>query len=437
MVNPTAPASPGPEKAPRVPQATDPAPVVLCPGAIPVGHSPGTPPPVKVSFVIEKNAKVGEAYRSGIQASGSRVEILGVAVPDELGVAYDPVSGQLQGTPAIHGDYVLTVGYRLIEADPGRPPALEAECTLIVNPDPRKLWQENPSDRNDPDWKADVDMKYLQGADGRRLVASSKRGRSHAHVGSFRDDDFFLDTASGWNILAVADGAGSAKNSRRGSQIVTRRAGDSLKLAVGDERGRKFAEAAARWAAEPSSSPHAVHLTVYDILGAAAFDAMKAVEDEAKAKENPVKEYATTLILGVHKKLPCGHLVAAYWVGDGAIALYRRGLDIELLGVPDSGEFAGQTRFLDRAMVSSGDEIMKRLCFSVVPDFTALVLMTDGISDPKFETDRNLADLGRWDTFWGEIEPLLRDDTPGDRLLDWLDFWSQGNHDDRTIAVLW
>ncbi|MBK9225311.1 MAG: protein phosphatase 2C domain-containing protein [Flavobacterium sp.] len=53
------------------------------------------------------------------------------------------------------------------------------------------------------------------------MVVASKRGRSHANVGSFRDDDFaFKDFENtGWSVICAADGAGSAKLSREGSKI--------------------------------------------------------------------------------------------------------------------------------------------------------------------------------------------------------------------------
>ncbi|MGH9896655.1 MAG: protein phosphatase 2C domain-containing protein, partial [bacterium] len=157
----------------------------------------------------------------------------------------------------------------------------------------------------------------------------------------------------------------------------------------------------------------------------------------AKTRGIPVKDYSTTLILGVHKRTSHGHLLASYWVGDGAVAAYQKETRVEVLGKVDSGEFAGQTRFLDRSLVNSAEETMKRVRVALVRELTSLVLMTDGVSDPKFETDRNLGDVSRWDAFWREIEPLLADDAPDERLLEWLDFWSPGNHDDRTIAVLW
>ena len=78
---------------------------------------------------------------------------------------------------------------------------------------------------------------------------------------------------------------------------------------------------------------------------------------------------------------------------------------------------------------------------SIVPDFTALMLMTDGISDPFFETDSNLAKKEKWDALWENLskEVEFTDDNEQSQyqLLKWLDFWSPGNHDDRTIAILY
>ena len=92
---------------------------------------------------------------------------------------------------------------------------------------------------------------------------------------------------------------------------------------------------------------------------------------------------------------------------------------------------------------------MDRLRFSIEDDFTALMLMTDGVSDPMFETDNNLNSTAKWDEFWNMLHEGFQDDEiPGVdlsddneeskyQLLRWLDFWSPGNHDDRTIAILY
>lgn len=423
-VSPTAAGQSGGPPAPR-------------PEAILVGRAPDQPPPVKVSFTLEKNAKVGEAFSSWIHAAGSTdVAIADIIVPQGIGVGYDAASRVLRGTPTVAGDHVLKIHYRFAPAAPERP-VLMSECLLTVNADPRSLWQNQPSKRDAPGWKPDEDKKYLRGTGERRLAAASKRGCSHAHMGGFREDDFFLDVSSGWNVLAVADGAGSATMSRRASEIAVQNAGEFLKVALGDELGRNLEETFAQSASRPPFDSGPVRKAAYPILGRAAVKAVQTIEEEANTSGLPVKDYSTTLILGVHKRTRHGHLLASYWVGDGGVAAYRTGLGVEVLGEADSGEFAGQTRFLDRSMVSSYDEILKRIRVTLLPGLTALVLMTDGVSDPKFETDRNMEDLSRWDAFWGEVEPLLADDAPDDRLLAWLDFWSQGNHDDRTIAVLW
>ena len=49
--------------------------------------------------------------------------------------------------------------------------------------------------------------------------------------------------------------------------------------------------------------------------------------------------------------------------------------------------------FRDKEMVP------KRMRMAIEPDFTALFLMTDGVSDPLFETDRNLNSFDKWQEF--------------------------------------
>lgn len=55
----------------------------------------------------------------------------------------------------------------------------------------------------------------------KKIVVASKRGRSHANVGSFRDDDFAFKNINetGWSVVVVSDGAGSASLSRQGSKL--------------------------------------------------------------------------------------------------------------------------------------------------------------------------------------------------------------------------
>ena len=96
-----------------------------------------------------------------------------------------------------------------------------------------------------------------------------------------------------------------------------------------------------------------------------------------------------------------------------------------------------------------GTAVFERLRFSIEDDFTSLMLMTDGVSDPMFETANNLNDFEKWKEFWNKIKTGFPEDEIGgvdlsddneeskNQLLKWLDFWSPGNHDDRTIAILY
>ena len=124
-------------------------------------------------------------------------------------------------------------------------------------------------------------------------------------------------------------------------------------------------------------------------------------------------------------------------MGDGAIAVYGPSGNFLLMGTPDSGEYAGQTRFLDRTALNDQTAFGNRINIGLRSDVTSVILMTDGISDPRFETDNGLLDSLKWDSLWNEISPYLASDTPERDLVKWLDFLTPGHHDDRTIALLW
>lgn len=411
------------------------------PGAMPPPGSRVTPEVPRPKFRLP-NGRIGEPYRAPLEAvaaDGRALDVLHLEVPEGCGLSYDVASHVVVGTPARDGELTMRVHYRYA-GDRDRP-ALEAVASLVVNPDPRTLWKNQPSDQSDAYWKPDEDHALVAIGGGRRMVAASKRGRSHAHAGLFRDDDFRLahDPESGWSVLAVADGAGSSRYSRRGALLATRTVVEALGEAVNGPDGQRLAHAAAELGDDPASRGR-LSREVYGTLGQAVWRAMKAIEDEAARKGAAPKDFATTLLVALHRPVARGHFVATFWCGDGAIGLYSASdaeRPLRLMGEADSGDFAGQTRFLDRALLSSNEEINRRLRVAVVPDLTALVLMTDGVSDPKFDTERNLADPAWWARLWGELEPCLAAEGAEARLLEWLDFWSQGNHDDRTIALLW
>jgi len=412
------------------------------PGAVP--HNPPnskTPvmPSPKISFSIQ-NAKVGEDYSAELLIHGEtenkQVVIKNIVFPENTGLApLAPDFRKVMGLPLKDGEHKVQVQYQFQDARPDHP-LISGEFNLFINPDPKSLWQKNEPDSNLPYQKKHEDKCFVKTIDDSFMVAASRRGRSHEHSGTFRDDDFLLASEHGWDILAVADGAGSAKSSRKGSELAVQKSMEFLINSLATQ-SEKIEREAATWFSDQAGSQHSVKSALYEAFGRAAFVAVKAIEEEAASKNANPKDYSTTLLLAGHKKLPIGHFFAAYWVGDGGVGVYEKGKNIQLLGEVDSGEFAGQTRFLDK-QVMTPDDVMKRLRFTITDDFTGLVLMTDGVTDPKFETDNNLANLQKWDELWMEFEPKLANkDTASDELLKWLEFWSPGNHDDRTIALLY
>jgi len=247
----------------------------------------------------------------------------------------------------------------------------------------------------------------------------------------------FIEIQDGWHILIVADGAGSAKLSRLGSQLAVQAAGKYL----ADEFA-KNAQMAAILNALESAEPKQETLKSISqgSVGMAAYKAFMAIYESAKAEGHNQNDLSTTLLVAMARRLSSGRwFVSTFWIGDGALALYRKGLDPILFGSPNRDEYSGQTRFLDSESVSPGGlEACTR--FQFIEAFHALALMTDGVSDPKFETEVRLADKSAWDEFWtdleGEVAPYDNAEEASKRLLAYLGFRSPGNHDDRTIAIL-
>lgn len=385
--------------------------------------------------------QVGVLYEGRIEADGGAADasarVISVRFPAGTGLAFDPQDpAKIIGTPAVSGDLTIEFDYG-IEAPGSTSKTLSSSLAVFVNHDPKSLWKDLPSDQSDSHWKPDTDSHFLAQS-GRKIVAASKRGRSHAHEGKFRDDDFkvaYCET-SGWYVLAVADGAGSASKSRLGSKIAVGCAVDVLLEKLAGDDGRKLEKQVAEWKGSGLAEQSVISTGLYPVLGTAAFEACKLIEAEAAQLGVEAKELSTTLLLTIYKPMPFGHLFCTYWVGDGGVGIYQKDSGVVLLGKVDSGEYAGQTRFLDRRVMNT-DDIASRLKFAVVADFIAVVAMTDGITDPWFQTDNNLESGEYWGKLWAEIEPALKANDPQHALLNWLDFWSPGNHDDRTLAVLW
>ncbi|MBN2824425.1 MAG: protein phosphatase 2C domain-containing protein [Campylobacterales bacterium] len=356
-------------------------------------------------------------------------------------VVWNIKSQKIEGTPQNAGDFTLTLK-GLIHFEAGYSQSFESFLRWSIIPDPKSLWRDIEPDFTQPYPKANEESHYIQTQNAKMLYVS-KRGRSHAHVGSFRDDDGVLmhDEVSQWHIVAIADGAGSCKYSRQGSKIAVESSAAFLLDVLKGESGSVLEEA---FIANQTTPSKELSTTINEHLQKSVISAVhKAIVDihnEAKASGNATKEYSTTLLLCAYKPTPKGHLVISFWVGDGVAALYNQGKDIMLLGSPDGGEFAGQTQFLDSSIFNDTTRLAQRIKIKLVDNLDALILATDGVSDPFFTSDEALGEIEKWESFWqNEIADKLESQELGlatSKLLSWLDFWSVGNHDDRTMALL-
>lgn len=460
--------------------------------------------------------------------------------------------------------------------------------------DPKKLWKNLPSDPNGIYAKPDTAQKFENyPAMGKSIVAASIRGRSHAHVGSYREDHFDFTSYDDWLCTVVADGAGSCQFSREGSKMACEKIITSLpeytnffnKLAkkyiafnttntsciedvtldanvdateVSDHKKEDpllpktdslstplnetsldlvalnqttanscVTEVASITLSEPqpasiqtdlvsaegtesvpyeedkervsntialgrtttadislsvasvvtaeseivdkapsettpkrgafikevidklnmeiskASSPKEVEILLKKLLGRLAYYVAADIKDRAKVDQKLMKDYSTTLLFCLAKKVEGYWFIATFWVGDGAVVLIENN-QATLLGEPDEGEFSGQTQFITSREILTKintDPTNSRYSFKVLKDFQAIMLMTDGITDPCFETTANLHSSDRWMDYFQKLENNVhlsnRNESTTSALMDSISFYSKGNHDDRTLAIIY
>lgn len=415
------------------------------------------------------NAFEKQDYRGEVAlppCDSARFVLTGVTGVDEsqhgLKIEVDENKFSITGTPDLSAlrkdgqpapsEFTLTAKYRL-EIDGASEGAYEGkkEFKLIIVPSTDLLWRDEPVNWDqmpEPRYRNENQMPDFAALDGeeKHIVAASLRGRSHAQDGKPRDDAFQFATTHGWQVLAVSDGAGSACYSREGARLACEKAVAVCRELLDDEQYRNTFEANIKNLSVTPTEPEKrkpVGDSLYSLLCQAANQARQAIAQEAGQQGKETRTYAATLLLCVVKHFEFGWFVGSFWVGDGAIALYRRDTTphtVYLMGEPDEGEYGGQTRFLTMPEVfSDASALYCRLRFQLVDDFSALFLMTDGVSDPKFETTNNLKNAEKWDTLWDELTAAnALTNTPDSQqaLLEWLGFPSPGNHDDRTLLAL-
>ncbi len=383
------------------------------------------------------HAQAGENYSGKllpINEQEGALSFLDIKLPPGLMLTPNIAEGTLSGLTGEPGEYDIVVEF----FRPGTTPLREERgiATLLIIPNPKLMWKNLPSPRNAPYWVPD-EKHSLTTAAGFSVTAASKRGRSHAHIGSFRDDDYTIVSDGTWLIAIVADGAGSAKYSRMGARLACHISSHSLLEMLRDDPGGHIEMALKELKATTNT------VKIKEAFSLIIQTSLQQVLDEIRFESttlndgSEVREFSTTTLITITRKIEDSILIVSYSVGDGAIGIYQKETSLNLLVCGDSGEYAGQTRFLNEDTITT-TEVLRRTKVTILPTMSALIMMSDGVSDPFFETDNQLIDVSCWDALWANInaaEPIAGE-TSDIRLLKWLDFWSKGNHDDRTIIII-
>lgn len=390
---------------------------------------------------ILKNANAGKSYEFSFEMdSFPNIKIKEIRNLNETGLIFE--NNGISGIPETHNLYHLDIEFFHTE---DKDSIDIKRVQLLVNVDPKDLWKNIPSDKTADFYKEDevsLKGKFLD----KKIVVASKRGRSHAHEGKFREDDFAVnELPAEWNIVSVSDGAGSAQAAREGSKIATTSINqffsspevlDKIEKNINIIYSSEYSE----------NEQNEAYQNVIRLLYEGVLYVHTTLDKTAVENAFSINDLHATLIFALVKKFSFGYVILSFGVGDCPINLISKDFSqVKLLNPMDVGEFSGGTRFITMKEIFN-DHIVSRFGITCVNDFSHLVLMTDGIYDPKFLTENKLEDPESWKIFFNDLNGDNDDSTKVDfindseidqQLLHWTDFWSRGNHDDRTLAIIY
>ncbi|MGF1922825.1 MAG: PP2C family serine/threonine-protein phosphatase [Bacteroidia bacterium] len=382
---------------------------------------------------------------------------------EEIGLSFNKETSTIEGKPNHSGELSFKLLFKfdgeIVDALPN-----EKVIPLVINADPKTLWKDIPSAKEDIFWKED-DVKISEQLGEKHIVVASSRGRAHKNVGSFRDDDFSFEYIEeiGWSVVAVADGAGSYPLSREGSRLACNSVIDYFRTQLEKEAFQAFESQILAYGKSPEEDVlKEINLTSKQTLYKAvlfAHNQIKQLADETQISnpelfnnqraKSAIDYFHSTLIFALFKKFDFGYVIMTFGVGDCPIAVMNKEqTKTTLLNWLDVGEFGGGTRFVTQADIFYSQEhpMASRFNFKIIADFSYLFLMSDGIYDPKFVVEANLEKHEKWVEFLKDLNGENEDNTMVDfssenveianQLSTWMDFWSPGNHDDRTLAII-
>ena len=272
------------------------------------------------------------------------------------------------------------------------------------------LWKYLPVPVNEPD----PVPEYINGTiklSGSNVIAARVRGKKHKHEGTNCDDWYEVSNYENITFVAVSDGAGSKKFSRIGARA-------SCKAAVGylvssfEELFSQNQEFKSNLLLELSDQRCINACGVLaSIVQQSVIKAREAVEvafysrktnceyEKILGRGLSLKDLSGTLLIAVIipiNDVTKEHLVISCQIGDGMIAILNSkgefANSIKLLGVPDSGDFSGETDFLTSSQMTDIEKLQSRTKISRTIVDTVMV-MSDGVADDYFPNETQMRRL--------------------------------------------
>jgi uncharacterized protein YsxB (DUF464 family) len=181
-----------------------------------------------------------------------------------------------------------------------------------------------------------------------KSISCEVQGRGHIKTASPCQDKTIVCSRNGVSIIALADGAGSAKLSHLGAECVINSASDFIA-----DNFLSLIE---------NSDGRQVKLLILETINA-------NLEKIAEEYECTLNDLASTLLLVA----VCEEWYIIIHIGDGVIG-YLDGTDLKIASFPDNGEYSNITTFV----TSSNAPISMRLFKGNINDISGFIIMSDG-----------------------------------------------------------
>ena len=232
-----------------------------------------------------------------------------------------------------------------------------------------------------------------------RVGAASRQGTAHLSDGSPNQDSVVVITAGNRfagnvAVIAVSDGAGSARHSQHGSRAACTAAVESLNRQLNRNPSIAIKRHLLR---------SALHRAVRNARQKVIHTARR---NDAAHPITAVREYACTIMLAVLSK----EFIGIAHVGDGCVVA-GDGREWRLLSAPDNGEFANETRFL------TDPRNLPRVQVISDSGVDCLAVITDGLQDVALSRGET-----PYERFWTPLYNALNRtlEVPADSLLESL-----------------